>query len=385
MNRSEHRLQARGERIVLFVAGVFLLSSLVSVGTTAAQNTAFGTGALPNNTGTYNSAFGFFSLFNNTSGSQNTAIGALALLNNSIGSFNTAMGLYALVSNTGGFQNTAIGGETLASNGTGFENTATGFFALQRNDIGVQNTASGNEALFSNTSGSGNVATGDFAVGLNTTGGQNIAIGDFAGENILSGSGNIDIGTSGPIDESGVIRIGSLQDATFVAGIATTNVLGTPVEVASNGQLGITASSARYKRDIRDLGSASSSVMKLRPVSFRYKDDPTGTLQYGLVAEEVQRVYPELVTTGHDGKVQSVRYLEFTALLLNELQKQAKQTRELAQQLKNKDRQLASQQRELEELKRATRSISSLSERLAVLEQQSRMANAGPLRSLATK
>jgi Chaperone of endosialidase len=161
--------------------------------------------------------------------------------------------------------------------------------------------------------------------------------------------------------------------------------MGTPVEVDSNGQLGITVSSARYKRNIRDMGSASSSVMKLRPVSFRYKDDPTGKLQYGLVAEEVQRVYPELVTTGHDGKVQSVRYLEFTALLLNELQKQAKQTRELAQRLQNKERQLASQQRELEELKGATRSISSLSERLAVLEQQNRMANAGALRSLATK
>jgi hypothetical protein len=109
MNRSERRLQARGERIVLFVVGVFLLSSLLSVGTTAAQNTAFGTGALPSNSGTYNSAFGFFSLFNNTSGSQNTASGALALLNNTVGSENTAMGLYSLVNNTEGFLNTAIG------------------------------------------------------------------------------------------------------------------------------------------------------------------------------------------------------------------------------------------------------------------------------------
>jgi len=158
-------------------------------------------------------------------------------------------------------------------------------------------------------------------------------------------------------------------------------------------------SSARYKRDIRDMGAASAGLTKLRPVSFRYKDDPSGTLQYGLVAEEVERVYPELVIRGPDGKVQSVRYLEFTTLLLNELQKQNSQmqkqanelkkqteeTRELAQRLETKDQQLAAQQREIDALKQKDGSLNALSERLAALEQQVRIATPQGLRSLARK
>ena len=151
-------------------------------------------------------------------------------------------------------------------------------------------------------------------------------------------------------------------------------------------------SSARYKRDIRDMGGASAGLMKLRPVSFRYKSDPSGTLQYGLVAEEVARVYPELVTRGTDGKVLSVRYLEFTALLLNELQeqhtelqKQTEKTQELTQRLETKDQQLAAQQREIDALKQQNASINMLSQRLAALEQQIRTATPQGLRSLASK
>ena len=162
--------------------------------------------------------------------------------------------------------------------------------------------------------------------------------------------------------------------------------------VSSTGQLGIATSSARYKRDIRDMGGASASLMKLRPVSFRYKNDHSGTLQYGLVAEEVERVYPELATRGPDGKVQSVRYLELTALLLNELQKQgnqlheqAKETRELTQRLATKDQQLAAQQREIDALKQKDASINALSQRLAALEQQVRTATPQGLRWLASK
>jgi hypothetical protein len=155
--------------------------------------------------------------------------------------------------------------------------------------------------------------------------------------------------------------------------------------VTSSRQLGVAFSSARYKRDIREMGNASAGLMKLRPVSFRYKSDPSGTLQYGLVAVEVARVYPELVVHGTDGKLQSVRYLEFTALLLNELQKhsnqlqkqttqlqtqtkqlriqdnqlqaQARETQDLTQRLETKDRQLAAQQREIDALKQKDASI----------------------------
>ena len=148
----------------------------------------------------------------------------------------------------------------------------------------------------------------------------------------------------------------------------------------------------RYKRDIHDIGGASAGLMKLRPVSFRYKNDPSGTLQYGLVAEEVARVYPELVVHGTDGKVQSVRYLEFTALLLDELQKQhtelqkqTEKTQELAQRLGTKDQQLAAQQREINALKQKDASINVLSERIAALEQQVHTATPQRLRSLASK
>jgi hypothetical protein len=154
--------------------------------------------------------------------------------------------------------------------------------------------------------------------------------------------------------------------------------VGAEVTVNRNGQLGVLPSSARYKRDIHDMGGASAGLMKLRPVSFRYKSDPSGTLQYGLVAEEVERVYPELVVRGPDGKVQSVRYLELTALLLNELQK-------LDERMQTKDQQLAAQQREIDALKQKNASINVLSERLAALEQQAREVRTERIGSLASK
>jgi hypothetical protein len=189
----------------------------------------------------------------------------------------------------------------------------------------------------------------------------------------VAGSNNIEIGGAGTGDESNTIRLGTegTQNATFIAGISGTTVTGADVIVSSTGQLGVATSSASYKHDIRDLGNASAGLMKLRPVSFRYNNDPGETVQYGLVAEEVARVYPELVTRGTDGKLQTVRYLELTALLLNELQKQSIK--------------LAAQQREIDALKHQNESINALSERLVALEQQVRAANAERLRSIASK
>jgi Chaperone of endosialidase len=370
--------------------GVVVLGTLICADPAAAQcgssgqNTACGTGALASNTtGGGNSAFGFTALLSNTTGSFNTASGESALLNNTTGNQNTADGEAALFSNTTGFNNTASGESALRFNTTGNDNTASGDNAL-RNNTGSDNTASGDNALVSNTTGFNNTVSGRDALFSNTTGSFNIGLGSGAGSNIIAGSNNIEIGGAGTSDESNTIRIGDngTQNATFIAGISATQVTGTAVEVTSDGQLGIAVSSARYKRDIHDMGGASAGLMELRPVTFRYKNDLSATLQYGLVAEEVARVYPELVTRGIDGKVQSVRYLEFTALLLNELQKQAKETR---QRLEMKDRQLAAQQREIDALKQKDASVNALSQRLAALEQQIRTATPPGLRSLVSK
>jgi hypothetical protein len=369
--------------------------------TTGNENSAFGKAALFNNTtGNYNTASGFEALVSNTTGNTNTASGGFALFSNTKGGANTASGFEALFANTTGFNNTASGLFALAANTTGNNNTASGEDALG-STTGSDNTASGNDALLFNTTGSTNTASGYEALLFNTmgsdntaigagalanndngatnndTGNDNIGLGVGAGTNILRGSNNIEIwvAPNGPpiSDESNTIRIGlqGTQKKTFIAGISGTPVPGADVTVDGNGQLGVLPSSARYKRDIRDMGGASAGLMKLRPVSFRYKSDPSGTLQYGLVADEVARVYPELVVHGTDGKVQSVRYLELTALLLNELQKQTTK--------------IAAQQREIDALKQKDASINVLSERLAALEQQVRTAAPQSLRSLASK
>src|SRR5262249_47370554 len=162
----------------------------------------------------------------------------------------------------------------------------------------------------------------------NATGSNNIALGDSAGSNLTVGSNNIEIGNAGLAAETNAIRIGKqgTQTQTYISGISGIPLSnGVPVVVLSNGPLGVgpIASSARFKRDIHDMGAASNALMKLRPVTFRYKNDPEGIKQYGLVAEEVARIYPELVSYGADGKVETVRYLTLTTMLLNELQKQA--------------------------------------------------------------
>jgi hypothetical protein len=356
--------------------------------TTGYYNAASGVGALASNTGgNGNTAGGVDALYSNTTGNSNTASGDFALFSNTMGNGNTASGELALAINTTGGDNTANGVDSLYSNTTGWSNTANGVAALFSNTTSYYNTASGGNALYYNTTGYDNTASGYNALVNEATGSYNIGLGAGAGGNVVAGSNNIDIGGAGSGNESNTIRIGNnnTQSATYIAGISGTGVTGSAVEVTSSGQLGIALSSARYKRDIRDMGGASAGLMRLRPVTFRCKNDSSGTLQYGLVAEEVERVYPELVTRGPDGEVQSVRYLEFTALLLNKLQKQAKGTRELDQRLEMKDRQLAAQQREIDALKQKDASINALSERLAALEQQVRTATPQGLRSLASK
>ena len=290
------------------------------------DNTTYGAGALQSNTsGIDNTATGQDALFSNTTGSDNTATGQNALTLNTMGSDNTATGVNALQDNSSGGNNTATGENALQVNDAGSDNTAIGVGALQINRSGGNNTATGENALENNL-GDSNTATGTGALGQNTTGNNNIAIGYEAGSNIEGGDNDIDIGNAGATDESNTIRIGKqgTQTETHIAGIF--NSPGTKkacqVVVQSNGKLDCMASSARYKHDIHDMGTASDKLMKLRPVTFQYKEDSSGIRQYGLIAEEVEKVYPELVIDGSDGRAQTVAYQELPALLLNEVQKE---------------------------------------------------------------
>jgi len=291
-------------------------------------NTILGVGALQNNAGQGNTATGDDALQANTTGKGNTATGYLALQYNTAGNYNTATGSYGLQSNL-----------------AGSNNVATGYGALQLNN-GNNNTASGMNALSNNTSGGSNIA-----IGAN-------AAGNVSGAN----SNNIHIGTIGASGDSGTIRIGgnpALGDAAgqtrfFAAGISgvtTGNSNAVPVLVDSNGQLGTMNSSRRFKEDIKDMGDVSLGLMQLRPVTFRYKEaytDGTKPMQYGLIAEEVAEVYPDLIVHSADGKILTVKYQMLDSLLLNEVQRL---------------------QREVESLKKQLEGTSALEVRLAELER----------------
>jgi hypothetical protein len=295
--------------------------------TGGSNNTAVGSEALfKNKLGSFATAVGAFALFNTTNG-LNTAVGYSALKSNTAGAFNTALGLNALLSNTGdqdtgsGSDNTATGANALNRNSTGSGNTATGHQALYNTTTGYYNTATGWSVLAFNTTGSYNTALGYRAL-YNSTGTRNTALGYNAGYHLTSGDFNIYLGNTGQASESATMRLGSVQTRTFIVGIVGVPISGAMVTINNAGQLGIVASSARYKRDIRDMREGSQGVYQLRPVTFQYKQDAQGIRQYGLIAEEVAKVYPELVTKGADGKVESVQYHELIPMLLNEVQRQ---------------------------------------------------------------
>ena len=277
----------------------------------------------------FNTAEGTDALFSLTTlGFFNTATGFEALFSNTTGSANTATGLEALFSNTGGNNDTASGVNALFSNTTGSANTADGLDALFSNTTGSFNTADGHTALRQNTTGEGNTATGFRALVRNTTGNGNIALGNNAGGNLTTGSNNIDIFDRGVAGEANTIRIGKqgTQGTTFIAGISGATVTGRAVVVDSNGQLGVAPSSQRFKDAIKPMAKASEAILALKPVTFRYKKDldPAGIPQFGLVAEDVEKVNPDLVARDKQGKPYTVRYEAVNAMLLNEFLKEHK-------------------------------------------------------------
>ncbi len=294
------------------------------------KNTATGFEALRSNTvATVNAAHGYRALRNNTSGSYNTACGAEALRNNTTGSGNTVSGCYALFSNTTGRENAAIGRSALHNNTYGDYNTASGMGALFGNTTGGYNTAIGSRALDSNTTGNHNTVIGFYALQSNTTGSRNIAIGYSAGSILTVGDDNIAIASPGGFAESATIRVGTdgTHTRAFIAGIrgvTTGNANAIPVLVDNVGQLGTVSSSRRFKKDIADMGDATKRLLELRPVTFRYKQEqtvPAGDVpvEYGLIAEEVAEIFPDLVVYDEEGLPFTVKYHLLSSMLLNEL------------------------------------------------------------------
>ena len=309
--------------------------------TTGDRNTAIGFQALLSNTfGNFNTATGDRALFSNTTGDGNTANGAQALQTNTTGNDNTATGLLALASNTIGNLNTATGSNALSGNTTGFRNMANGADALSFNTTGSRNTADGFGALEFNSTGSNNTADGLNALRNNTTGDNNTALGYQAEINLTTGSNNIDIGANvgGRAGDANTIRIGaranglSIQRTAFIQGISGAMVAnGVGVIVGPTGQLGTVQSSKRFKEAIKPMDKASEAILALKPVIFRYKKelDPEKIPQFGLIAEEVEKVNPELVARDEEGKIMSVRYEAVNAMLLNEFLKEHKRTEKL--------------------------------------------------------
>jgi trimeric autotransporter adhesin len=328
--------------------------------TSGGNNTAVGATALLNNTeGQDNTAIGFQTLRFNTTGGSNTAIGIRALFANTSGTNNTAVGSQALLDNTSGIENTATGVSALFNNTTGNDNTAVGSSALHNNGSGGANTATGAAALAANTTGDINTAVGALALNNNTTGGQNVALGHRAGVNQTNGNGNVYIGAfvEGVAGESNACYIRSI--------FGQTSASGAQVVINSDNKLGTSTSSKRFKEDIRLMGKTSEAVFALKPVTFRYKKDldPKSIPQFGLVAEDVEKVNPDLVVRDKKGKPYSVRYDQVNAMLLNEFLKEHRTVLEqkaIVEQLKQDfQSRLARQQKQIEALAAGLQKVSA--------------------------
>jgi len=331
------------------------------------NNTANGAFALFSNTATGNTAIGFEALFNNTTGGTlgttggfdvgpNVAVGSEALKNNTIGSANTAVGYQALgsfiVGNVGTDrgQCTAVGFRALANsdgaNG-GIANSGFGYQTLFHNTDGFENVAVGDQALFHNETGSRNTAVGGGALSANASGSFNTVIGNSAGGQITTGHDNVCIGAFSDVrspSDNNTTHIANIGDTPQGGGLPVT------VDASANNQLGYAPSSRRYKQDIEPMNKASEAILALRPVSFRYKKkiDPAQMRAFGLIAEEVDRVDPDLVAPNRQGQPESVRYEYINAMLLNEFLKEHRRVGELEKGMATLTAQIKEQAEEIQ-------------------------------------
>jgi hypothetical protein len=315
----------------------------------------------------WNTAEGQDALFSLTTGGFNTAIGGHALYGDSTGGSNTGVGAFSLAANSEGYWNVAVGQGALRNN-TVSANVAVGTQALYNNTDGLSNTATGYQALFKNDHGDQNTAFGQNSLHENITGNHNTAIGWEAGAGNRSGSGDIYIGSGTTANfegESGAIRIGNAfrsgYNACYIQGIHDSSENDTAVYVGFDGHLGTLVSSRRFKEHIKPMDKSSEAIFALKPVTFRYKSDAKKTPRFGLIAEDVAQVDPDLVVRDKSGEATSVRYEQVNAMLLNEFLKEHRKVEEL-------EKARADEQREIAELKQQVKAqaaaIQKVSDRL---------------------
>ena len=297
------------------------------------NNTFLGFGALQFNvSGVGNTAIGWEALYFNTTGILNTATGNQALQSNTTGGENTATGSAALSSNTTGSNNTAIGTNALANNMTASNNTATGNFALIFNETGYRNTATGANALSNNIIGHDNTAIGFQALNQNDTGSDNVALGFNAGLKLTTGSGNVCIGY-------GVLGVAGESNTTRIKNIYSSVASGRAVYVNSDNKIGTLVSSRRFKQEIQPMDKASEAILELKPVTFHYKKEiePNGSVMFGLIAEDVEKADPDLVTRNEKGEAETVRYDAVNAMLLNEFLKEHRKVEEQSRKVEKQE------------------------------------------------
>jgi uncharacterized coiled-coil protein SlyX len=352
---------------ILFALGCFALCPMARAVVPAPDggyrnfNTAEGSNALKNlTTGVGNAAVGWFSLFSNTDGSFNTALGAGTLLSNvgdqntGLGIQNTAIGALALFSNATGYQNTSTGALALFSNTTGVGNMANGYSALYSNTTGFFNSATGADSLANNTTGAYNTANGYQALGSNTTGYFNTALGHAAGANIITGDRNICIGAM-------VYGVDGVNDTTWIGNVYDSVTTARQVYVNADNKIGTLSSSRRFKNQIEPMDRSSETLFALKPVTFRYNKnvDPSQALSFGLIAEEVAEVSPELITRDEEGKPQTVRYEAVNAMLLNEFLKEHNKNEVQAKTIAELKSTIAQQQKAIEQLATQMQKVSA--------------------------
>jgi hypothetical protein len=312
-----------------------------------------------------NTFLGEGALSANTTGVNNTATGATALLNNTTGNDNTATGYHALQNNTTGSDNTAIGGAALSRNTTANSNTATGVSALGLNTTGYRNTAIGDAALYRNFTGFGNTAIGFRALYQNRAGSNNVALGFNAGNNLTSGDGNVCIGYN-------VLGVAGESNTTRISNIYSSLASARAVYINSDNKIGTLVSSRRFKEEIKPMDQASEAILALKPVTFRYKKEiePSGAIMFGLIAEDVEKVDPDLVTRNDKGEPETVRYEAVNAMLLNEFLKEHRTMEEQGRRIEERGRAIVRHEAEIRAL---TSQVQKISDEVELLRSAPRL------------